>query len=52
MSCCTAFERHPAEKAIIPHVGEVATDDSKALCGLYSLLLAEWLPNVAAFLKL
>lgn len=41
------------EKATIPlNIGGAGLDDSIALCGLYSLLLAEWLPNLAAFLKL
>jgi uncharacterized membrane protein len=41
------------EKAIAPlSIGAAGLDDGIALCGLYSLLLAEWLPNLAAFLKL
>ncbi len=41
------------EKAIAPlNIGGAGLDDGIALCGLYSLLLAEWLPNLAAFLKL
>lgn len=41
------------EKAITPlNIGGAGLDDGIALCGLYSLLLAEWLPNLAAFLRL
>jgi uncharacterized membrane protein len=41
------------EKAIVPlNIGGAGLNDGIALCGLYSLLLAEWLPNLVAFLKL
>jgi uncharacterized membrane protein len=41
------------EKAIAPlNIGGAGLDDGIALCGLYSLLLAEWLPSLVTFLKL
>ncbi len=41
------------EKAIVPlNIGGAGLDDGIALCGLYSLLIAEWLPNIFTFLKL
>jgi uncharacterized membrane protein len=41
------------EKAMTPlSIGGAGLDDGIALCGLYSLLLAEWIPNLFAFLKL
>ena len=41
------------EKAIAPLIiGGAGLNDIIALCGLYSLLIAEWLPNLFTFLKL
>ena len=41
------------EKAIIPiSIGGARLNDGIALCGLYSLLIAEWIPNLFTFLKL